>query len=60
MAPAQLDVERVPRAVVRVEPTARIGNDLTILAFGSGSIIDASGLILTNSTSSIRRSVTTC
>ena len=47
-APAQLDVERVPRAVVRVEPTARIGNDLTILAFGSGSIIDASGLILTN------------
>ena len=47
-APAQLNVEEVSRAIVRVEPAERIGDDFSILAFGSGSIIDASGLILTN------------
>jgi S1-C subfamily serine protease len=47
-APAQLDEKRVSQAVVRVETAIRIGDDLSIVAFGSGSIIDASGLILTN------------
>ena len=43
-----LDVERVARAVVRVEPAIVEGDDFSIVAFGSGSIVDRRGLILTN------------
>jgi len=44
-APDHLDVERIARAIVRIEAAA---GDLSVLAFGSGTIIDADGLILTN------------
>jgi len=43
-----LDVERVSRAVVRVETAVRRGGGFELLGFGSGSIIDPQGLILTN------------
>ncbi len=43
-----LDVERIARSVVRVEPALIEGRDFSTLAFGSGSIVDRRGLILTN------------
>ena len=43
-----LDVERVSRAVVRVETAVRRGGGFDSLGFGSGSIIDPQGLVLTN------------
>ena len=43
-----LDVERIARSVVRVEPALIEGGDFSTLAFGSGSIVDRRGLILTN------------
>ncbi len=43
-----LDVERVGRAVVRVEPANQTSSGLVVASFGSGSIIDAGGFVLTN------------
>lgn len=43
-----LDVERIARSVVRVEPAIVEDGDFSIVAFGTGSIIDRRGLILTN------------
>ena len=43
-----LDVERIARSVVRVEPAIVEDGDFSIVAFGSGSIVDRRGLILTN------------
>lgn len=46
--PAGLDVERTGRAVVRVETALLADDDPQIIGFGTGSIVDPSGLILTN------------
>ncbi len=43
-----LDVERIARSVVRVEPAVFEDGDFSIVAFGTGSIVDRRGLILTN------------
>lgn len=43
-----LDVERIARSVVRVETALVEDGDFSIVAFGSGSIVDRRGLILTN------------
>jgi hypothetical protein len=47
-APAGLDVEAVSRSIVRVEPAELLDNDYSVVVFGSGSILDADGLILTS------------
>jgi S1-C subfamily serine protease len=45
---ASLDVEDLFKSVVMVAPGTRIGKDFEPVASGSGSIVDKSGLILTN------------
>ena len=45
---ASLDVEDLFKSVVMVAPGTRVGKDFEPVASGSGSIVDKSGLILTN------------
>ncbi len=45
---ARLNVDRLAQSVVMVAPGVRSGNDFEPVATGSGTIIDESGLILTN------------
>ena len=46
--PSRLSVERLSESVVMVAPGVRSGRDFEPIATGSGTIVDESGLILTN------------
>jgi len=45
---SELDIERIQRATVFVMQTRNIGSDLIVTCVGSGTIVNRSGLILTN------------
>jgi S1-C subfamily serine protease len=44
----ELDIQRLAESVVMVAPGVYSGNDFEPIATGSGTVVDESGLILTN------------